>query len=109
MRNKSRFTDKKAACPGVVSCADILALAARDGTVLLGGPTLNLANVELPPPSANVSGLIVVFGRKGLTLREMAVHTVGFAQCRNFQDRVYKEANCPTLITAAAKCKLVNH
>nr|BAK04533.1 predicted protein [Hordeum vulgare subsp. vulgare] len=115
----------EAACPGVVSCADILALAARDGTVLLGGPTwavplgrrdstnasFNLASVDLPAPSANVSDLIAAFGRKGFTPREMAAlsgaHTVGFAQCRSFRERLYKDgsvdpvfadklkANCP--------------
>ncbi|CAN1240706.1 Peroxidase 4 [Linum grandiflorum] len=30
------------ACPGIVSCADVLAISARDSTVLLGGPTWNV-------------------------------------------------------------------
>ncbi|CAN1240695.1 Peroxidase 52 [Linum grandiflorum] len=30
------------ACHGVVSCADVLAISARDSTVLLGGPTWNV-------------------------------------------------------------------
>ncbi|CAN1349012.1 Peroxidase 52 [Linum perenne] len=30
------------ACPGVVSCADVLAVSARDSTVLLGGPSWNV-------------------------------------------------------------------
>ncbi|GLJ13188.1 hypothetical protein SUGI_0207100 [Cryptomeria japonica] len=29
-------------CPGVVSCADIVALSARDGVVMLGGPRVEL-------------------------------------------------------------------
>ncbi|KAE8807335.1 Cationic peroxidase 1 [Hordeum vulgare] len=104
------------ACPGVVSCADILTLAARDGTVLLGGPTwevnlgrrdsmtasMDLANRDLPPPFANLvnpdgSGLIARFANKGLNATMMTVlsgaHSIGFAQCKNYRDRLYNEPN----------------
>ncbi|XP_037453832.1 cationic peroxidase 1-like [Triticum dicoccoides] len=104
------------ACPGVVSCADILALAARDGTFLLRGPTwtvplgrrdsttasMDLANRDLPPPFANLvsnppdnSDLIARFQRKGLSATEMTVlsgaHTIGSAQCQNYRLRLYNE------------------
>ncbi|KAM3317174.1 hypothetical protein ACQJBY_035046 [Aegilops geniculata] len=104
------------ACPGVVSCADILTLAARDGTFLLGGPTwtvplgrldsmtasMDLANRDLPPPFANLvssppdnSDLIARFQRKGLSATEMTVlsgaHTIGSAQCQNYRLRLYNE------------------
>ncbi|KAF8676689.1 hypothetical protein HU200_046868 [Digitaria exilis] len=89
----------EAACPGVVSCADILALAARDGTNLLGGPTWNvllgrrdsttasaaLANQNLPPPTASLATLISLFNRQGLSPRDMTAlsgaHTIGQARC----------------------------
>ncbi|KAM3212518.1 hypothetical protein ACQJBY_065524 [Aegilops geniculata] len=101
----------EAACPGVVSCADILALTARDGTFLLGGPTWRvplgrrdsttasraLANVNLPPPTADLSTLISLFGRQGLSPAEMTAlsgaHTIGLAQCLNFNGRIYRDAN----------------
>ncbi|CAN1240694.1 Peroxidase 52 [Linum grandiflorum] len=59
------------ACHGVVSCADVLAISARDSTVLLGGPTWNVklgrrdsrtasqsaANNGISPPTSNLNRL----------------------------------------------------
>eukprot|EP01018_Ginkgo_biloba_P036729 Gb_25782 [translate_table: standard] len=73
------------ACPGVVSCADILAIAARDGVVLSGGPSWNVvlgrrdsrtanlsgANNNIPPPTSNLSTLISTFQAQGLSVEEM--------------------------------------
>lgn len=99
------------ACFGVVSCADILALTARDGTFLLGGPSWSvplgrrdsrggnqsLANDNLPAPDSNLTVLIELFGRQGLSPAEMTTlsgaHTIGFSQCLNFRDRIYNDAN----------------
>ncbi|KAJ1259485.1 hypothetical protein BS78_10G159300 [Paspalum vaginatum] len=101
----------EAACPGVVSCADILALAARDGTNLLGGPSWNvplgrrdsttasaaLANSNLPPPTASLATLISLFGRQGLSPRDMTAlsgaHTIGFARCTTFRGRIYGDTD----------------
>ncbi|XP_047335161.1 peroxidase P7-like [Impatiens glandulifera] len=104
-------TRVEAACNGTVSCADILALAARAGTVLLGGPTwvvplgrrdartasLNTANTDLPSPFANLSSLITSFSNKGLSPRDMTAlsgsHTIGLAQCFTFRPRIYNDTN----------------
>jgi peroxidase len=77
----------------------------------LGGPTwtvplgrrdstnanLSQANSDLPPPFANISGLIAGFAKKGFTAREMTAlsgaHTIGFAQCKNYRDRIYNDTN----------------
>ena len=73
------------ACPGVVSCADILAFAARDGVVLSGGAgwkvpagrrdgRVSLASeppLNLPRPTMNASDLIQTFKNKGLTAEQM--------------------------------------
>ncbi|XP_027095446.1 lignin-forming anionic peroxidase [Coffea arabica] len=94
-------------CPGVVSCADILAVAARDSSVAVGGPSWtvklgrrdsttasrSLADSDLPAPFDHLDRLITLFSNKGFTPREMVAlsgaHTVGQAQCFTFQQRIY--------------------
>ncbi|XP_062150092.1 lignin-forming anionic peroxidase-like [Alnus glutinosa] len=96
-------------CPGVVSCADILALAARDASVAVGGPSwtvklgrrdsttasLTLAERELPTAADNLDKLISNFAGKGLSARDMVAlsgsHTLGQARCTTFRDRIYDD------------------
>ncbi|XP_058110565.1 peroxidase P7-like [Magnolia sinica] len=100
------------ACGGpVVSCADILAVAARDSVVALGGPTWKVqlgrrdsttasrtaANNNLPGPTMDLPALINNFKDHGLNTRDLVAlsggHTLGFAQCASFRDRIYNETN----------------
>ncbi|WCJ33744.1 Peroxidase superfamily protein [Euphorbia peplus] len=94
-------------CPGVVSCADIIAVAARDASVFAGGPSWsvklgrkdsktankNLTFVELPSFSDGLHSLISRFQKKGFTARDMVAlsgsHTLGQAQCGTFRERIY--------------------
>ncbi|CDP20341.1 unnamed protein product [Coffea canephora] len=94
-------------CPGVVSCADILALVARDAVSLLNGPfwivplgrrdgrvsLMNEALANLPPPFANITELKASFAAKGLNTKDLAVlsggHTIGNAHCFVFSSRLY--------------------
>ncbi|KAF8663938.1 hypothetical protein HU200_055281 [Digitaria exilis] len=109
----------EAACPLTVSCADIIALAARDAVFLVythpvvtpvasNGPryavetgrrdgkmSFNIdANNDLPPPSSNIVDLKTYFSVKGLGWKDLVVlsgsHTIGRAQCSTFAaDRLY--------------------
>ncbi|KAF7089610.1 hypothetical protein CFC21_092544 [Triticum aestivum] len=99
------------ACKRTVSCADILAVAARDSVVAVGGPSWTvslgrrdsdtaseaLANRDLPAPSLGVTDLITRFAAKGLNHTDMVAlsgaHTIGRAQCKNFRTRLYSEEN----------------
>ncbi|XP_031264587.1 peroxidase 70-like [Pistacia vera] len=95
----------------LVSCADILAIAARDSVVALGGPTWKvplgrrdsttasreLANRDIPSPFMDLPALIDNFKRQGLDKRDLVAlsggHTLGFSQCRFFRDRIYNGTN----------------
>lgn len=97
----------EALCPGVVSCADILAIAARDVVELAGGPVFNvelgrrdglISTAErvagnLPAPTFDLNLLNWIFRKNNLTQIDMialsGAHTVGFSHCNRFSDRVY--------------------
>nr|POE97654.1 cationic peroxidase 1 [Quercus suber] len=78
--------------PGVVFCADILAVAARDSAVALSAPnwywTVDLGRRDsatassaivtgnFPLPTLNLIGLISAFSKKGFTAKEMMALSV---------------------------------
>ncbi|KAL0725137.1 hypothetical protein Bca4012_039736 [Brassica carinata] len=99
-------TQLEAACPGVVSCADILTLAARDSIALTKGqswqvPTgrrdgrVSLAtNVNnLPSPSDSLDVQRRKFAAFGLNTRDLVAlvggHTIGTAACGFFTNRIF--------------------
>ncbi|KAK8453523.1 hypothetical protein SEVIR_5G296700v4 [Setaria viridis] len=100
----------EAACPGTVSCADILALAARDSLVLVGGPTYPVltgrrdsaqssyydVGGNIPGPNATYAMTLDAFARRGFTEREtvalLGAHSIGKVRCRFFTDRIYNFA-----------------
>ncbi|PNX74268.1 peroxidase 11-like protein, partial [Trifolium pratense] len=72
-------------CPGIVSCADILTIAARDAVILVGGPywdvpvgrkdsvtaSFELANTNLPTPDESLVSIIPKFFYQGLSVTDM--------------------------------------
>ncbi|XP_054822844.1 peroxidase 64-like [Prosopis cineraria] len=95
----------EASCPGVVSCADILALAARDAVFLSGGPYWDVPKGRkdgriskasesflLPAPTFNISQLQNNFAQRGLSLEDLVAlsggHTLGFSHCSSFRNRI---------------------
>ncbi|XP_074300791.1 peroxidase 57-like [Silene latifolia] len=92
-------------CPGIVSCADLIAIVTAEVLRLGGGPAYsvetgrcdglisNVNDVDLPSPSITAQESINVFRAKDFTPEEMVVllgcHTVGISHCVFFQDRLY--------------------
>ncbi|XP_021852342.1 peroxidase 12 [Spinacia oleracea] len=96
------------ACGSIVSCADIVALAARESVFLPNGPyysiplgrrdSVNFATrpvtlANLPPPTFNTTSLINAFAAKNLTTTDLVAlsggHTIGRGHCTSFADRLY--------------------
>jgi peroxidase len=98
------------ACPGVVSCADILAIAARDSVTLVGGPywdvplgrrdslTANLqaSNNDIPAPNNTLPTIIAKFRNQGLGVVDVVAlsggHTIGLSRCTSFRQRLYNQS-----------------
>ncbi|XP_043693359.1 peroxidase N [Telopea speciosissima] len=97
----------ESSCSGVVSCADILAITARDAVLLSGGPSWKVllgrrdglvanqtgANTGLPSPFETLDKTIEKFAAVGLNLTDVVSlsggHTIGLAKCATFSQRLF--------------------
>ncbi|KAL6657516.1 hypothetical protein ACP70R_005296 [Stipagrostis hirtigluma subsp. patula] len=95
-------TKLEAACPNKVSCADVIAFAARDASEILGNMKFPMpagrldgrvslaseANQNLPGPGDNIDRLKKSFSDQGLDTNDLVVlsgaHSIGVARCRFF-------------------------
>ncbi|KAE8734192.1 Peroxidase 20 [Hibiscus syriacus] len=99
-------SELESVCPQTVSCADILATAARDSVAISGGPSWEVemgrkdslgaskeaAANNIPGPNSTVPTLVTKFQNVGLSLSDMIVlsgaHTLGMARCSTFSARL---------------------
>ncbi|XP_010551454.1 PREDICTED: peroxidase 6 [Tarenaya hassleriana] len=97
-------------CPGVVSCADILAAATRTLVTMVGGPRYDIRfgrldslvsdkdRVEgnLARPNMTMDQIISIFGSNGFSVQEMVAlvgaHTIGFSHCKEFAGRIFNHS-----------------
>ncbi|XP_075637418.1 peroxidase 21 [Castanea sativa] len=101
-------------CPLAVSCADIVALSARDGIVMLGGPRIemktgrrdskeshaNFVEESLPNHNDSITLVLSRFQSIGLDVEGivalLGAHSVGRTHCMNLVQRLYPTVD-PTL------------
>ncbi|XP_061363875.1 peroxidase 29 [Gastrolobium bilobum] len=94
-------------CPGQVSCADIIVLAAKESVSFSGGPHIQVplgrkdsrkcsfeeADAELPSPTITVDEFLSIFMSKGMNIEEsvsiLGAHTLGVGHCLNIAGRLY--------------------
>ncbi|KAL5543736.1 hypothetical protein UlMin_007520 [Ulmus minor] len=94
-------------CPGVVSCADIISLATRDGVVLAGGPFFPVytgrkdsrqsffreALTDIPRPDGDINDTLQKFSLKGFSVRDtvslLGAHNIGRMSCNFIHSRLF--------------------
>ncbi|KAJ4809144.1 Peroxidase [Rhynchospora pubera] len=94
-------------CPKVVSCADILAMAAREAVFLSQGPrydvetgrrdgSISIDNetyTNLPPVNGSITAIKCLYAKKNLTSKDLVVlsgaHSLGVSHCSSFSYRLY--------------------
>ncbi|KAK9057976.1 hypothetical protein SSX86_022816 [Deinandra increscens subsp. villosa] len=90
------------ACPGLVSCADIVALVARDVTVEVYIYIYFSNSCDYDPINpvtglisfaSNITTLKQKFALRGLSTKDLVVlsggHTIGMSHCTSFESRLY--------------------
>lgn len=101
----------EAECPGVVSCADIIVLAAKEAAAQLGGPRIavktgrrdsrksSAAVVDkyIPLHNGSISSLLSAFASVGIdaegAMALLGAHSVGRTHCVNLVERLYPEVD----------------
>ncbi|KAM7481556.1 hypothetical protein LguiB_006139 [Lonicera macranthoides] len=73
----------EAECPGIVSCADTLALVTRDSVVATGGPSWRV-------PTGRRDGVISNAAEALANIpAPFSAHTIGISRCSSFSSRLY--------------------
>lgn len=101
----------EAECPGVVSCADIIVLAAKEAAAMLGGPRIavktgrrdsrksSAAVVDkyVPLHNGSISSLLSAFASVAIdaegAVALLGAHSVGRTHCVNLVERLYPEVD----------------
>ncbi|CAI0399547.1 unnamed protein product [Linum tenue] len=105
----------------VVSCADVLAVAARDSVSIVSillyqvpvgrrdsrTASKNAATNGLPPPFFSFNQLLANFRSHGLGLTDLVAlsgaHTIGLARCTTFRSRIYNDTNIQTDLASSLR------